>query len=255
MAEADKDRTPTKLRTLEVLDQVAKLGVPVTPAAVNKYLGFPKPTIHRLFATLEAQGYVQRELDGKSYSPGPRLRALSLSVLSSERIRTARLAILSKLAEDIGETCNIAWAEHWNMIYVERVETKWPLRIQFATGAKIPLYCTAAGKLYLSSLTKAQVDTYFKTVMREPAGKNALSGEAALRDNLAEIRAQGFASDDEEFIDGMVALAVPIHDESGRVASTLSFHAPTARMNLAQALDHLPLLTAAALELEGHLSR
>ncbi|MDB4241029.1 IclR family transcriptional regulator, partial [Yoonia sp.] len=63
---------PTNLRLLLLLEEVAKVGVPVTPSVVNEVMGLPKPTIHRLFATAEAEGFLQRDIDGRSYSPGRR---------------------------------------------------------------------------------------------------------------------------------------------------------------------------------------
>ena len=121
---------PTNLRLLMLLEEVARAGVPVTPSVVNETLGLPKPTIHRLFNTLELEGFLQRDLDGKTYSPGPRLRSFAGGILSSLRIRTARQAILKRLSRQIGETCNIALPDRDAMIYLERVEPEWPLRIQ-----------------------------------------------------------------------------------------------------------------------------
>jgi len=109
---------PTNLRLLLVIEEIAKAGVPVTPTEMNRVLNLPKPTIHRLFATLEAEGFIQREIDGREYSPGLRLRTLSADILSSLRIRTARMAILTRLSEQIGETCNIALPERDGMIAV-----------------------------------------------------------------------------------------------------------------------------------------
>ena len=57
-----------------VIEEIARAGVPVTPTDVNAAIGLPKPTIHRLFATLEEEGFLQRDMDGRTYSPGPRLR-------------------------------------------------------------------------------------------------------------------------------------------------------------------------------------
>ena len=68
---------PTNLRLLMVIEQIASAGVPVTPTEVNAQIGLPKPTIHRLFSTLEEEGFLQRDMDGRTYSPGPRLREMA----------------------------------------------------------------------------------------------------------------------------------------------------------------------------------
>ncbi|MEO0679185.1 MAG: IclR family transcriptional regulator [Pseudomonadota bacterium] len=244
---------PTNLRMLLILEEVARIGVPVTPTDVNQSIGLPKPTIHRLFATLEAEGFLMRELDGRSYTPGRRLRRLSTNVLSSLRIRTARLAVLGRLAETIGETCNIAVPDREAMVYLDRVETKWPLRIQLPVGTQVPFHCTASGKMYLATLNDAHLESYLRAAKLERRTERTLTDVDALRDEIRRTREREMAEDAEEFMEGMIAAAVPIRDDQGRMVSTVSFHAPTLRMSMTQARRHEPLLRAAAQELSSLL--
>lgn len=240
---------PTNLRLLSILEDVARVGTPVTPSDVNERLKLPKPTIHRLFTTLESEGYLQREPDGRSYTVGRRLRRMSTNTLSSLWVRTARTAVLGRLAEEIGETCNIAIPDRDCMTYLDRVETQWPLRIQLPVGTKVPMYCTASGKMYLSTLRGANLERYLSNVSLDAKTPTTLTTSDALRDELKRTKARGYAQDAEEFMQGMVALAVPINDEQGRLLSTLSFHAPTQRLNMEQAAKHLDRLREASLEL------
>ncbi len=245
-ARDEQGTIPTNLRLLLVLEQMASAGVPVTPTDVNQVLGLPKPTIHRLFATLESEGFIQREIDGRGYSPGLRLRTLSAGILSSLRIRTARVAILTRLAEQIGETCNIALPERDGMIYIDRVETKWPLRIQLPIGSRVPFYCTASGKLYLSSLSDQHLNRYAHAAEFEQFTENTINTPEKLIGEIQKVQRNGFATDNEEFMDGMIALGVPINDSHGRLVSTVSFHAPTQRLTMAAAAKHLETLRGAA---------
>ncbi|MGF1528655.1 MAG: IclR family transcriptional regulator [Candidatus Competibacterales bacterium] len=240
---------PTNLRMLLILEEVARMGTPVTPTEVNEILGLPKPTIHRLFATLENEGFLMREIDGKSYTPGRRFRKMSANALSSLRIRTARLAILKALAEEIGETCNIAVPDRGAMIYLDRVETQWPLRIQLPIGTRVPLHCTASGKLYLSTLSPSHLEHYLRDAKLKAHSRATLTDPPGLMAEVQRIQTQGFAEDAEEFMEGMIAIAVPIVDDRGRLLSTVSFHAPTLRLSLAAAKAHLPRLRDAAAEL------
>lgn len=244
-----QDTIPTNLRLLLVLEEVARAGVPVTPTSVNEKIGLPKPTIHRLFATLEDEGFLQRDLDGRTFSPGPRLRGMAGGILSSLRIRTARQAILGKLSQQIGETCNIALPDRHAMTYVERVETEWPLRIQLPIGTRVPFYCTASGKMYLSSLTRKHLQRYLGSADLTPRTENTITTPDKLIVEIAQIRKDGYALDREEFMDDMIAIAVPIRDVHGRLMATLSFHAPTQRFDVHHALSFLPQLQAATSEL------
>ena len=241
---------PTNLCLLLVLEAMAEVGVPVTPTEVNARLGLPKPTVHRLFSTLE-EGFVQRDIDGRTYSPGRRLRVMSSEVLSSLRIRTARQVILRRLSAEVGETCNIALPGRDAMIHVERVETQWPLRIQLPIGTRVPFYCTASEKVYLSTLRRAHRERYLRAESLEARTANTPTDVGALLDELRRVAREGFALDREEFMDGMIALAVPILDPSGRLVSTLSFHAPTQRLSADGALRHLGSLRSAADELSA----
>ncbi len=244
-----QDQIPTTLRLLVVLEEVARDGVPVTPTEVNARLGLPKPTIHRLFATLCDEGFLQKDIDGRSYAPGRRLRRMSTGVLSSLRIRSARLAVLRKLSVEIGETCNISLPEHDGMVYLERIETEWPLRIQLPIGTKVPLYATASGKMYLSTLPTAHLNRYARAEVLKAHTPNTLIDPVALIDEIGRVRRDGYSLDREEFMDGMVALAVPVKDANGRLVVTLSFHAPVQRFTPQTVLRHLEPLRKASEQL------
>lgn len=244
------DKTiPTNLRLLLLLEELAKVGVPTTPTAANEILGLPKPTVHRLFHTLEKEGFLQRDIDGRSYAPGARLRRLAGSVLSTSRIRMVRQTILNALAEDVGETCNIAMPERHAMVYLDRVETKWPLRIQLPVGTEVPFHCTASGKMYLSSLKPRLFNKYLGIAALEVQTEHTLTDPETLKAEIEAIRGRGYSTDNEEFMKGMVAVAVPLLDAQNRLMSTLSIHAPTQRVTLEDLKAHLPRLQAAAAEL------
>jgi len=153
-----KGRIPTDPRLLLLLEEVAKRGTPVLPSTLADALELPKPKMYRLLATAEEQGFLQRDVDGRSFGPGRRLRELASNTLSSQRIRTERLAIAKHLAETVGETCNLSAPGRSGMVYLGRVETHWPLRIQSPIGTQVPFHCTASGKMYLSSLRSDKLD-------------------------------------------------------------------------------------------------
>ena len=246
---------PTNLRQLMLLEEVARAGVPVTPSVVNESLGLPKPTIHRLFATAEAEGFLQRDIDGRSYSPGRRMRLLATNTLSSERVRTVRLAVLKSLAMSVGETCNIAIPERDGMFYLDRVETHWPLRIQLPVGTQVPFHCTASGKMYLSTLRTDYLERFLRNYALEKKTEHTITSPKALQEELACVRERGYSTDDQEFMPGMTAIAVPILDDRGRLLSTLSIHAPEQRRHLQELVGHLDELQRAAAELAQIVGR
>lgn len=254
-ASGSEKAIPTNLRLLLLLEEIARVGVPMTPTAANEVLGLPKPTVHRLFHRLEEEGFLQRDIDGRSYAAGQRLRKMSVNVLSSSRIRTVRLAVLNALTEDVGETCNIATPDRDGMVYLDRVETKWPLRIQLPIGTTVPFHCTASGKMYLASLAPHMLAKYLSAAKLEKRTEETLITPQALQAEIETIRAQGYSTDKEEFMEGMVAIAVPIHDDHNRLMSTLSIHVPTLRVSMDDLVGYLDRLRSAAADLSELMVR
>lgn len=249
-----KAQIPTNLRLLLLIEEVARLGVPVLPSALCETLNLPKPTVHRLLTTAEEEGFLQRHLDGRSYGPGVRLRQVAANTLSSERVRSERLLIMRALAEEVEETCNLAAPGRYGMVYLDRVETHWPLRIQLPIGSQVPFHCTASGKTYLASLRTDRLSRLISALPLDARTSRTLTDPDVLREALAETRARGHSTDDEEFMDGMCAIAVPIHDSEDRVLSALAIHAPLQRHTIASLQDRaLPHLQTAAAKLSALL--
>ncbi len=229
-----------------ILEEIARAGVPVIPATIGKAVGLPKPTVHRLFQTAEAEGFLQRDLDGRHYGPGPRLRSLAVGIMSSQHMRTARVAILKRIAEEVGETCNLVIPDREGMVYLDRVETHWPLRIQLPVGTQVPFHCTASGKMYLSSLKPSLLAGYLDACALEMHTDHTIQSPKALSAELDVIRERGYSTDDQEFLDGMVAVAVPIFDDRDRFAAAIAVHAPLMRHQIDSLVSALPTLRKAA---------
>lgn len=249
--EASKtDKTiPTNLRLLLLLEELARIGTPITPTAANEVLGLPKPTIHRLFHTLEQEGFLQRDIDGRSYAPSARLRQFAGSILSTSHIRMVRQTVLQALARDVGETCAIVVPERQAMMHLDRAETDWPLRIQLAQGCKVPFHCSASGKLYLSSLNPRLFNKYIAAATLDPRTPHTITSPEALIAEIETIRTCGYGTNNQEYMEEMVAIAVPLFDQQKRLISALAIHAPIQRTDLDGLRDHLPRLKAAAAEL------
>lgn len=239
------------LRNLHILEVVARAAEPLTATDINAVLGLPKPTIHRLVVHLEEEGYLSRDLDGRSYLPGPRMRDMMSGVMRAGGHLLPRRQILRRLNESIGETCNLSILDVDAMIYVDRVETQWPLRIALQIGSRVPLHATSAGKIALAHIDNASFERFLSAAPLEAYTPHTIIDPAALRSEIIRIREQGYSTDSEEFVGGMIAVAVPVTDSAGKLCATLSFHAPLQRLTLKEGLSHLPKLQAAAESFNG----
>ncbi len=247
---AKDDRVPTGVRSLYILEVLAKSGIPMTPTQINTVLQLPKPTIHRLCQRLETEGFLEKDLDGRHYLPGVRLLGITSGVTGFVSFSQARHAALKQLSEQVGETCNITVPVQEGMRYLDRVETRWPLRFQFPIGECVPFHCTASGKLYLSTLRKSQRKTLVKALSLDQLTRNTITEPGQLLEELDRIRRNKIGIDNEEFVDGMVAVAVPVEDENGRLIATLALHAPTLRMSIGDTLENIDYIRAAAIRIQ-----
>ena len=239
---------PTNLRLLVLLEEVVRVGHPITASALADALNLPKPTVHRLLSTAYEEGLLERHVDGRSFGAGRRLQNLATRTLSILDIRTERLSILTRLAEQVGETCNLAIPGPDGMVYLDRVETHWPLRIQLPAGTRVPFHCTASGKLFLSSLRSDRLERMLQHLTFEKRTAASIETPEELNQDLVAIRRRGYATDQQEFMQGMVAVAVPIRDQNKQLLSTLSIHAPVQRQSVSSLEEIVPLLLETAQE-------
>jgi DNA-binding IclR family transcriptional regulator len=240
------DQLPPALRAFALLEVIARAERPLWLAQIAEGARLPKPTVHRIMGLLSAHGLVAREPDGRRYAVGPRLAAFGAEVLLNANQRASRHAILQSLVEDIGETCNFTMLDGANVLYIDRVETPAPLRLNLQTGSRVPLHCTASGKLLLAMLPKPRRDHLLAGMPLPRYTDKTLTERKKLERELARIRSQRYSTDDEEFHAGVVCVAVPVRNAAGRTYAALAVHAPASRMPLTRALGHLPVLQRAA---------
>ncbi len=244
-----RERGSTIERVLDILDTVAASPMPLSATDINEMLDLPKATAHRLCAQLEARGYLLKRVDGKTYQPGKSLFDVAVGVLANSRFGATRHAILTALSEKVGETCNIAYPDGLYMAYSDRVETKAPLRLQFPLGMRVPLYCTASGKLYLSTLPKPRRRSVIKKLKLDTRAKNTITDPDILLAEIDAIERQQFSIDNQELYDDIIAIAVPIKDRKGRFYSSLAIQAPASRISINHSARYLPILREAANDL------
>lgn len=233
-------------RSLRLLSILAEEGRAMTLAELTGQLALPKGTVHRLCANLVAGGYLVRDVEERMFAIGPALRQMAFNSLNHATLRGMRHAVLKDLVSKIGETCNFTTLDGAEVLYLDRVEARWPLRLTIDVGSHVPLHCTSSGKLLLAHLPKRQRDTVIKRLVLKPMTPATLTDPQALRAECDAIVERGFACDNGEFVAGLISIAVPVRDAAGAVRATVSVHAPTVRLSLEQAKDRIGLLQDAA---------
>jgi DNA-binding IclR family transcriptional regulator len=230
--EGDEPSGSSAERSLRLLAQLASGGQVLGVNELAQRLALPKATAHRLCVQLVAGGWLARETDEKRFAIGPALRRLALDTLNHGEQRGLRHAVLDALVQEVGETCTFTTLDGAEVVYLDRVEARWPLRLTLDVGAHVPLHCSASGKLFLAHMAPARRDARLEQLALSAKTPNTHTNRQALREECEAIRARGYSTDDEEYIVGLMAVAVPVLDDSGQVRAALAVHAPSARMPL-----------------------
>ncbi|CAG9258955.1 IclR family transcriptional regulator [Burkholderia cepacia] len=242
------------LRALAVLEALASAGQPYTLSQLAARLHIPKATLLRLIESLEARGYVIHMPDSRGHDRGialgPRAAQFALAALSNNTFTRGCRSVLRALVDVLGETCNLTALDGDTVLYVERVETTEPLRLEMRPGMRVPLHCTASGKLFLSQMNALERNAMLARLTLKKMTYRTLIDAQLLAAELDRLAARGVGIDNEEFVRGMVAVAVPVKDAaSGRVLAALAVHAPTARATLNDLLENVPKMRDAATRL------
>jgi DNA-binding IclR family transcriptional regulator len=221
---------------LLIMEVVGSSREPMLPVEIGRSVGLSKQTVHRLCNTLLEEGFLVRAEHQKGVRPGRRMRLLSSGVLHASASHVTRHQVLMGLAADVGETVNFVVPEDRGMTYQDRVETDWAFRIQLPIGTHVPFHCTASGKTYLASLPKAERQRLVHVMQLKEMTSNTITDPDKLLAELQDISRKGYALDREEFLDGMVAIAVPVLDSAKRYCASLAFHGPVQRISLKDAV-------------------
>ncbi len=239
--------TPT-LRLFALLEVIAAKDQYFSLQSLADETAVPKPTLHRMLQQLEGAQLLERSGDGRHYGTGVRLRRLAENLLMNDTAHGARHAVLRTLVAEVGESVNLTALSGSEVIYLDRVETPAPLRFYLHPGSRVPVHCSASGKVFLSQMVASQRQRLLDNTPLEAFTPKTLTAPEALEAEIRKVKRQGFALDNEEFLPGLlcVAVAVPVPSGTGRSNLCVAVQAPLMRLTADKALALLPALQRAA---------
>lgn len=244
--QADASGDVRRLRPLTVLEHLSEASHPMTLAQLGRLMQVPKSTLMRLLRSMEMRGYVLHMPDERGFVLGVQSTALALRTLRGSNIRRECRAVLRGLVRKLGETCNLTVPDAGRVLYVERIDTSAPLRMHLQPGVWVPMHCTASGKLFLASMSLLERRAVLANLPLARSSPRTIVDRQELEAELDKIAKRGVGIDNEEFVRGMVAVAVPVRGNDDKLVAAIACHAPTARMSLDQLLTSVPELRAAA---------
>src|SRR4029077_15229296 len=237
-------------RSFAILEHVASSRTPVDVLDIIASVKLPKATAYRLVDWFVTQGYLAREPGRRRLIVGPKLANLAFGALSSSMRHDTPHVVLQRLVHTLNETCNIGTLLNGEVVYLDRVEADhWPLRLHYTIGSRVPLHCSAIGKLFLALAASPRRRRLLQSLDLRRFTDTTITDGARLDSELRQIRKEQVSFDREEYLVGVVCMAVPVIGKNGEMLAALAIQAPEARMNVQTARRHLPALRNAASEL------
>lgn len=242
------------LRAFAVLEQVVNAPGPMSLDALTSALNLPKPTVFRIVKLLNDASLLRREPAGKRYTVGPRLTSFAVDLWRSDTLRLQWRRSLEDAVAEIGESCNLTLLENNQVLYLDRVETSHPLRLHLEAGTRVPLHCTASGKLFLSQMSVAEAKRALGPEPYQRFTSRTITGFAPLQAELAKVRKSGIGTHDSELFEDSVAIAVPVFGRGGAIFAAVAMHAPSSRASIKSCMGYVDALRRAASTIASTIS-
>ena len=179
-----------------------------------------KSTVHRLLASLVSLGYAAQDENGR-YRLTLKMFELSSGIVNSMDIMDVAKVHLERLAQRTGEAVHLVIRDGQDIVYIYKTESG-PMRMSSRVGLRSPLYCTGVGKAILATLPADEVTNIWQHTTPQKLTTHTIVEFDALQAQLAEVRTNGYAIDDEENELGVRCVAVAIPGVGGRADSAFS---------------------------------
>ena len=232
-------------RALRLLVALGASEVPVSLSELSRATGLAKSTVHLLLTSMRAEGFVVQDESNGRYGLGLVALRLGARALASDPLVAALAPGMQRLAEESGEAVSLGIRVDRSVVFVKRFETQHRLSTNIVAGSSMPLYASASGKCLLAAMNPSEVSALYPDERLPSQSTNTIRHRSRLLEEIAKVRADGFASNTDEWLDGVSAVAAPVllGDE---VVAALSIAGPTMRFRAAEWLDHLVALAGSS---------
>ncbi|MFV3402683.1 IclR family transcriptional regulator [Pseudomonas sp. NY15463] len=204
-------------------------------AEVAEAAGINKSSAQRMIHTLEALGYVSKHPQNRRFQLTPQVMEIGYNYLAADTLVDVANPFLAELAQTTGETTNLTEPVRTDMLYVARFVGPKFIPIHLPIGSRIPMYCSASGRAYLSLLEDDEVLALLAASELQRHTQYTRTATQAILDAIAEVRHKGYAINSEELFLGDMAVAAPVRNSQGRPVASVHVVAPTSRWSVEEA--------------------
>jgi len=210
---------------LELLAENGELGV----SEAARMMDMNRAGCHRFIATLKDMGYVEKNSNNK-YQATLKIMKLAKRVLGQFEISKVARPYMHKLSIEFKETVNLGFLKNHGIVHLDKIDSLEVLRMDTALGDTAPAYCTSLGKAILAFLPDHELAHYLENVRLKRLTPNTITRKKELKAELARVRENRFAIDDEELAIGLRCVAVPILNHHSYPAYAMSVSGPAMRL-------------------------
>jgi IclR family KDG regulon transcriptional repressor len=220
-------RLPAVDRAMSLFELLAESQTGLTLSQLSRKLDIPKSTAHYLLHTLYTRGYVQRGDDGRHYSLGMRFADVARGDNAELSLRTLAIPYLRQIVARLDLTATLAVRRSAEAAIVARVESRHDEGGGAWVGRHVDLHCTAQGKALIADFSDEELKKLFAGRELARFTPKTICSLSALKAHLLEVKAKGFAVNDEEMVLGIRAVAAPVVDSMGTVIASVTVRGTT----------------------------
>lgn len=218
-----KEQTVQTLdRTLDIIELLATTSQGMGVTEIGSKLQLHKSTVHRLINALVQRGYIEKDQKSGLYKIGLKFIEISSLHLHQLELKTEAAPIMRRLAEMTRLVTHLAILDETDVVYIEKVDVVQSLRLYSHIGRRIPVYCSALGKVLLSGQSDSRQNQILQSINYQPYTENTIQDPEALLSELHKAMQRGWAVDDEEHEAGIRCIAAPVRDFTRKVIAALS---------------------------------
>ncbi len=241
----EKDYAQTFARGLDVIRAFDAEHTRMTLSQVAERTGLTRAAARRFLLTLVAEGYAVT--DGKAFGLAPRVLELGYAYLSTLGVWQGALTVLTDVTRQVGESCSASVLDGTEIVYVARVAASRIMTVNLHVGSRLPAFNTSMGRMLLAYLPPLELERVLNARKLEKMTPHTVTDPDQLRAILRQTAIQGWSLTSEELELGLLSLAAPLRDRSGKVVAAINVSTQINRMNPEQLKTQvLPVLLDAA---------
>lgn len=219
------DKAQVLNRIFDILEYLSQTNKSKGPTEIAQAVDLPKSTVYRLLSAMCQRGYVEKNKEG-SYHIGVKLVDIVSNHINNLELQTEAKPHLYDLQSEVQLMVYLGVLDQLEVVYLEKIDRTPNLRLYTQIGLRVPAYCSSLGKCLLAGLSGYELDYLLSGHKLERFTTNTITSLGTLKQHLQQVREQGWAMDDQEYILGNRCIASPIYDYRGDIISAVSASGP-----------------------------